>query len=95
MPGNLYCDQSTPWQGVYFFTNTVKVGTVSLTHCCIVILEVGIIIAINYVNMKTLLLLKKKGYKNWDPKFWLSYHYNSVGQTASNWNLQKLLKSEL
>ena len=22
--GNLYCDQTTPWQGVYFFTNTVK-----------------------------------------------------------------------
>ena len=24
-----------------------------------------------------------------------SYHYSSVVQTASNWNLQKLLKSEL
>ena len=23
MPGNLYCDQTTPWQGVYFFTNTI------------------------------------------------------------------------
>ena len=23
VPGNLHCDQSTPWQGVYFFTNTV------------------------------------------------------------------------
>ena len=21
MPDNLYCDQTTPWQGVYFFTN--------------------------------------------------------------------------
>ena len=21
-----HCDQTTPWQGVYFFTNTVKVG---------------------------------------------------------------------
>ena len=28
VPGNLYCDKSTPWQGVYFFTNTVKVGAV-------------------------------------------------------------------
>ena len=28
-------------------------------------------------------------------KFWPSYHYSSVVQTASNWNLQKLLKSEL
>ena len=30
VPGNLYtyCDQTTPWQGVYFFTNTVKVGAV-------------------------------------------------------------------
>ena len=26
VPGKLYCDQTTPWQGVYFFTNTVKVG---------------------------------------------------------------------
>ena len=26
--GNLYCDQTTPWQGVYFFTNTVQVGAV-------------------------------------------------------------------
>ena len=25
VPGKLYCDQTTPWQGVYFFTNTVKV----------------------------------------------------------------------
>ena len=23
MSDNLYCDQTTPWQGVYFFTNTV------------------------------------------------------------------------
>ena len=29
------------------------------------------------------------------PKFWPSYHYSRVVQTASNWNLQKLLKSEL
>ena len=28
VPGNLYCDQTTPWQGVYFFTNTIKVGAV-------------------------------------------------------------------
>ena len=26
VPGKLYCDQTTTWQGVYFFTNTVKVG---------------------------------------------------------------------
>ena len=29
------------------------------------------------------------------PEFWPSYHYSSVVQTASNWNLQKLLKVEL
>ena len=23
VPDNLCCDQTTPWQGVYFFTNTV------------------------------------------------------------------------
>ena len=28
VPGTLYCDQTTPWQGVYFCTNTVKVGAV-------------------------------------------------------------------
>jgi len=27
-PGLLYSDQTTPWQGVYFFTNTVNVGAV-------------------------------------------------------------------
>ena len=26
VPGKLYCDQTTTWQGVLFFTNTVKVG---------------------------------------------------------------------
>ena len=26
VPGKLFCDQTTPWQGVYVFTNTVKVG---------------------------------------------------------------------
>ena len=39
--------------------------------------------------------LKKRAIKIGAPKFWPSYHYSSVGQTASNWNLQKLLKSEL
>ena len=28
VPGNLYCGQTMPWQGVYFFTNNVKVGAV-------------------------------------------------------------------
>ena len=93
MPGNLYFNQTTPWEGVYFFTNTVKVGAVWLTHCCIIILVVSIII--DYVFMKTLLMLKKRAIKIGTPKFWPSYHYSSVVQTASNWNLQKLLKSEL
>ena len=93
MPGNLYCDQTTPWQCVYFFTNTVKVGDVCLMDCCVIILVVGIII--DYVFMKTLRILQKMGYKIGAPNFWPSYHYSSVVQTASNWNLQKLLKSEL
>ena len=42
-----------------------------------------------------LILFKKKAVKIGAPKFWPSYHYSSVVQTASNWNLQKLLKSEL
>ena len=62
-------------------------------HCCVVILVVGIII--DYGFMKTLLMLQKQGYKNWVPNFWPSYHYSSVVQTASNWNLQKLLRLEL
>ena len=49
----------------------------------------------DYVFMKHCLYLKKKAGKFWAPKFWPSYHYSSVVQTASNWNLQKLLKSEL
>ena len=93
MPVNLYCDQTTPWQGMYFFTNTVKVGAVLLTHCWVVILVVGIII--DYVFMEVLLSLKKRSIKIGAPEFWPSYHYSSVVQTASNWNLQKLLKSEL
>ena len=36
--------------------------------------------------------LKKRAIKSGAPIFWT---YNSVVQTASNWNLQKLLKSEL
>ena len=55
MPGILYCDQTTPWQGVYFLTSTVKVGGVRLAHCYIVIRVVGIII--DYVFIKTLLVL--------------------------------------
>ena len=39
--------------------------------------------------------LKKRAIKIGTQKFWPSYHYSSVVQTASNWNLQKLLKSEL
>ena len=77
------------------FTNTVKVGAVRLPHCCIIILVVGIII--DYVFIKHCLYFKKKAVKIGAPKFWPSYHYSStsVVQTASNWNLQKLLKSEL
>ena len=86
MPGNLYCDQTTPWQGVYFFTNTVKVGAVWLMNCCVIILVVGIII--NDVFMNTLLTLKKRAIKIGAPKFWPIYHYSSGVQTASNWNLQ-------
>ena len=93
MPDNLYCDQTTPWQGVYFLTSTAKVSAVRLANCYIVICVVGIII--DYVFIKTLLVLKKKAIKIGAPKFWPSYHYSSVVQTASNWNLQKLLKSEL
>ena len=54
---------------------------------------------IDYVFMKTLQLpiLKKRAIKIGVPNlnFRPSYHYSSVVQTASNWNLQKLLKSEL
>ena len=28
VPVNLYCNQNTPWQGVFFCTNTVKVSAV-------------------------------------------------------------------
>ena len=44
---------------------------------------------------ETLIILKKKAIKVGVPKFWPSYHYSRVVQTASNWNLQKILKSEL
>ena len=33
MPDNLYCDQTTPWQGVYFFTNTVYRENDTLYMC--------------------------------------------------------------
>ena len=58
--------------------------TGTLLHCII-----------DYVFIKTLLVLKKKAIKIGRPKLWTSYHYSSETQTASNWNLQKLLKSEL
>ena len=38
MPDNLYCDQTTPWQGVYFFTNTVYRENDTLYICVIPIL---------------------------------------------------------
>ena len=51
---------------------------------------------IDYVFIKTLLILqKKRAIKIGAPNFWPSYHYSSVVQTAGNWNLQKLLKLEL
>ena len=50
---------------------------------------------IDYVFMKTLPVLKKGAIKIGAPYFRPSYHYSSVVQIASNWNLQKLLKLEL
>ena len=44
-----------------FFTNNAKVGAETLMHCCVVILVVGMII--DYVFMKTLPVLKKRGIK--------------------------------
>ena len=70
-----------------------RLWKLGLTHCCVVILVVSIIFY--YVFMKHCLYFKKKAVKIGAPKFWPSYHYSSVVQTASNWNLQKLLKSEL
>ena len=46
-----------------------------------------------YVFMKHCLYLKKKAITIGAPKFWSSYHNSSVVQTASNWNMHKLLKS--
>ena len=66
-----------------------------MTHCCVVILDNVVGIIFDYVFMKHCLYFKKKAVKIGAPKFWPSYHYSSVVQTASNWNLQKLLKSEL
>ena len=60
-----------------------------------VILVVGMIIDYVHIFMKTLPVLKKRAIKIAAPNFRPSYHYSSVEQTASNWNLQKLLKSEL
>ena len=58
-------------------------------HCCVVILVVGMII--DYVFMKTLLILKKWAIKIGAPNFRPSYHSSSAVQTASNWNLQKIV----
>ena len=82
-----------------FCTNTVKVGTVWLTHCCVIISSGGwyhyiyvyILVMFSWNTAYTL----KKALKIGAPKFWPSHHYSCVVQTASNWNLQKLLKSEL
>ena len=62
-------------------------------HCCVIIFVVGMII--EYVFMKKLPVLKKRAMKIGAPNFSPSYHSSSVVQTASNWNLQKLLKSKL
>ena len=66
-------------------------------HCCIVhvILVVGMII--DYVFMKTLPRLEKRAIKIGAPNFRPSYYYciAVLVQTASNWTVQELLKSEL
>ena len=90
------CDQTTPWQGVYFFTNTVKAGTVLLMLCFIKILVV--VIFLHYVFHENTALnfkIQKRTMKIEAPKFWPSNHYISIVQTSSNLKLQKLLKSEL
>ena len=40
MPDNLYCDQTTPWQGVYFFINTVyrEIDTLYMCHSNVIVL---------------------------------------------------------
>ena len=62
-------------------------------HCCVQILVVGI--TIHCVFMEDCFNFNKQAIKIGAPKFWTPYQYSSVKQTASNWNLQKLLKSEL
>ena len=40
VPDNLYCDQTTPWQGVYFFSNTVyrEIDTLYMCHSNFIVL---------------------------------------------------------
>ena len=40
VPDNLYCDQTTPWQGVYFFTHTVyrEIDTLYVCHSNFIVL---------------------------------------------------------
>ena len=49
----------------------------------------------HYFFMKSLLKLKKRTIKIGAPNFWPSNHYNSVVQTASYQNLQKIFNFEL
>ena len=75
-----------------FYQYCYKVAAIWLTHCCVLILVVGIII--DYVSWKHCLNFKKDS-KNGAPNFWPSNHYSSVVQTVSFQNLQKTLKSNL
>ena len=60
-----------------------------LHHNCLV----GVIIYL-LCFIKKMLIPYKRAIKFGAPKFWpsRSHQYRTVGQTASNWNLQKLLK---
>ena len=51
---------------IFLLVYCYKVAAIWLTHRCVLILVVGIII--DYFFMKTLFVLLKKSYKNWGPK---------------------------
>ena len=71
MPDNLYCDQTTPWQGVYFFINTVyrEIDTLYMCHS-------NFIVSLPHISLWT---------QSWIQAFIVAYQNLTFKSVKQNW----------
>ena len=92
MPDTLYCDQTTPWQGVYFFTNTVcrEIDTVYifLLYCVVTThftLDSKLLLQKSALGCSKVSLGSEKRLHQIDGPIRMQYFFQNISNSNLNW----------